>query len=238
LVTIAAVLAVSGAHAQVGAAIHVDAGRSYVGTVRRSAQNRIDGGSGDSISANVSARGTTVTVIAVYNNCPVLGISYPELAFPAARIVDGRFKTTFTKQETVGDLYADITVIGRFLSQGRVKGTISSITNVSYRSLRLPGAVCRTVNAWKASAQPRGFHVCVPHPLGIFGVAQDITDDHVSCAVVQGALAHGRFDPPPPPLASDATFSTPGWECQISRTRSRAWRCTRADQKFEFVVAS
>jgi len=235
---VAAALAATGVPALARAGIRVATGRSYVGTVRRSAQNHIDGGRSDPISVNVSTNGRTVTVIAVYNNCPVEGISYPELAFPTARIVDGRFRTTFSKVEKVQTLYADISVTGRFLSRGRVRGRISSVTNVSHRSFGLPGPVCGTSNAWGATAQPRGFHVCAPHPLGIFGGAQDITDDHVPCGVVERALARGRFKPPPPPLAPDATFSSPGWACQARRTPIRSWRCTRTDQTFEFLVAS
>jgi len=187
----------------------VAAGRAYVGTVRRSRRGDINGGLGNRIDIDVSPGGGRAAVIAVYQPCRRVSIHYPELAFPAARIVNDRFQTTYTFVQRSRSLYARVTVTGVFVSGRRVQGTISSATNVSACTGRL-GGVCRTSNDWQASEGPRGFRVCAPHPLGDFGVAQEIYDDRAPCATVQRALKRGVFDPSTLPLAAAATFSTPG----------------------------
>ena len=71
----------------------VAAGRAYVGTVRRSRRGDINGGLGNPIDIDVSPGGGRATVIAVYQPCRRVPIHYPELAFPAARIVNDGFQT-------------------------------------------------------------------------------------------------------------------------------------------------
>ena len=98
--------------------------------------------------------------------------------------------------------------------------------------------VCRTFNDWEASQGPRDFRICAPHPLGDFGIAQDIYDDRAPCSAVEHALNHGAFTPATLPLSPTATFSTPGWSCQTANTASRSWICSRGKQRFKFVVWS
>jgi hypothetical protein len=176
-------------------------------------------------------------VIAVYQPCRRPPIDYPELAFPAARIVNDRFETTYKFVQRSRSLYARVTVAGVFVSGQRVEGTISSVTNVSARTSRL-GGVCRTSNDWQASEGPRGFRVCAPHPLGDFGVAQDIYDDRAPCATVQRALKRGVFDPSTLPLAAAATFSTPAWSCHAIHIAARSWQRMRPGQRFQFTAWS
>jgi Tol biopolymer transport system component len=227
---------VHAAHA-VAAGRVVVAGRAYAGTVRRSGRRDINRGFGDPIDVDVSRGGTKATVIAVYQPCRRPPIEYPEPAFPAAKIVGDRFEATHEFVERSRSLYTRVSVAGMFVSGQRVEGRISSATNVSARTGRA-GGVCRTSNDWQASEGPRGFRVCAPHPLGDFGVAQDIHDDRASCATVQRALKRGTFDPSTLPLAAAATFSTPDWSCHAIHVAARSWQCVRGGQRFQFTVWS
>ena len=58
-------------------------------------------------------------MIAVYQPCRRVPIHYPELPFPAARIVNDRFQTTYTFVQRSRSLYARVTVSGVRLRPAR-----------------------------------------------------------------------------------------------------------------------
>jgi hypothetical protein len=209
----------------------IHTGRTYAGTISRSASDHINGGPSDPIDVSVSANGATATLLANYSPCQEPGIYFSEQAFATRSIRHGGFRST--KHFVRPDI--SITVTGRFLPSGRAAGTISSVTiNYLYR----PGRICKTSNHWTATAQPKRFHACAPHPLGDYGVAQHITDERTACTAVEKAIARGRFDPSSLPLARRAALSIPGWSCSNEDVRTPSFSCQRGNQSFEFVVFS
>ncbi len=196
----------------------VGAGRTYAGRI----------GGSNRIYLTVAADGRKVSALADNGPCPQPPISFIETSFPAARVANGEFSAARTYQ--VKRSAVTFVVTGRLIG-ARAGGTASTSTT-NYRGQR--GRVCMTSERWTATAQPPDFRACVPHPLGDYGVAQDIVDERTACRAVERALTHGSFTPTTLPLSPAASFSTPGWACT---TGHRSWTCRTGARSFSFRVA-
>jgi hypothetical protein len=177
----------------------------------------------DEISFQASANGRSV----VQFNGP--GLPSCGHGFPAApnwqsraKIAGGRFKIKWR-----GNVPA--VVSGRFLANGRVKGTITHD--------QCSGGIVH----WSGTAEPdgKGSRYCLDHngrfppPFSNFSFT-NITEAGTICQAVYAAMNAGKFTSDPPQHYT--VFATPGWTCANPSGQGNDFpiTCRKATAHFRF----
>jgi hypothetical protein len=178
----------------------------------------IDGGSGATLSFQVSANGKQLTFSAGAYPGATCGAPPPVPTGQHAEIKQGRFTVKIT---------ANWTYSGSFVSGGRAKGTWKYTQDCQYPVKE----VHHYHGTWAANSEPDGAasrYCSSPyHSLKGDFYAAGIVEEHASCQIVDRALAAGSF-------ANDAphAFTTRGWTCM--GTESSPVSCSKGKSKARF----